>query len=393
MSVKLNTRTFFFNAKTDFLAFYKNHTIKIEEDKKLKDLLLHIMELDADFSFSKQNTALQVNGVSVKGSMSIKDVVKVFGIDLTLEPISTFRAVKDLAINEDDFIAKYSVLESFGDEEDFKAYKKLNREYYASEMLKYNQDYFGDSMFIHAHNLIEKYPEKKVDILKAIDTKNGIFLYEKECNFYPLNDNATKIDALKDMLNEKGIKEYTDELMSYYDKSEEVLCSKFGAQKDEDCALETIVDNIGIDKIKKNLKHPFGDFKVAFYAGSFECEYISDVNSEAKKLLEAIGADVIAFSSFDKNDGFDIAAFTDIAYKKAANIVLDAFDSGAEILVVDSKESHFMMDQSVKRCEREIGRDINIPIINISQIVALAVGETSKEQLGLDAHKINIDFL
>jgi len=394
MSVKLDTRTFFFNAETDFLAYYKRHEIKIDSSKKVKDLLVEIQELEPIFKFKKTNTLLAINGVSIKATLGIDKAVELFGTSWEITPISTFRAINDLIINEDDFIAKHEVLAEFADEEDFKYYKTLISDYYASTSLSHNQDYFGDSMFLYADYLIDKYPEKKEAILKVIDCADGIWLYEKECNQYPLNDNARKINALKAEFPAQIVKKYTPETMAYYDKAEAVLCSHFGVQKDEDCALETIMDNITIEKVTAELKHSFEAFNVAFYAGSFECENLAEVQGEAEKLLTAIGAKVVKFGSSNSADGFDlVSANSEIAYNKAGNIALDAFDSGAEILVVDSKESHFMMDQSVKSCERVVGRDITIPILNISQILSLAIGITDVAKLGLDEHKIKQELV
>jgi len=394
MSVKLDTRTFFFNAKTDFLAYYKRHEIVIDSSKKVKDLLMEIQELEPIFEFNKTSTVLAINGISVKGSLEIKKAVEVFGTSWTIEPISTFRAIKDLKIDDSDFIQKHEILEEFAEEEDFKYYKTLKTIYYASSGLSYNQDYMGDSMFIYAHYLMKRYPEKKSEILKAIDKPDGIWLFEKECSIYPPSKNMDEVEAIKNELGVKSVKGYTPESTSYYDKAEEVLCSHFGVQKDEDCALETIVDNIGIEKIVSELKHPFSEFNVSFYTGSFECEHVAEVDSEAKKLLTAIGAKVVDFALSNSADGFDIVADNSkIAYKKAGNIALDAFDTGAEILVVDNRESHFMLDQSVKKCESAVGRDITIPILNISQMVALAIGITDVAKLGLDEHKIKQELV
>jgi heterodisulfide reductase subunit B len=251
----------------------------------------------------------------------------------------------------------------------------------------------GDSMFIYADHLINKYPAKKVAILEAIDGANGIGEYEKECNLYPYNDHAEKIYALEAQLPYYLKEGFTDKDMAYYDKAEDALCSKFTVSKDEDCALETIVDNITLAKITPEVKHPFSDFKVAFYAGDFACCDIAEVKQNAKEVLEAIGAQVVDFAASTKGDGFDIVgAERSIAYKKAGAIIFDAFDSGAEILVVDSKETHYMIDKCKKEVERAVGRDIRLPVLNISQIVGLSLG-MSGESLGVDAHKIVVDFI
>ncbi len=394
MNIQLDTKTFLFNATRDYLPDYKMHTIMIDDALKVKDLLLEVQNLENFFDFRKTNTMLQINGVSVKGSLGIAKAVELFGTSWTIEPISTFRATKDLIIDDSDFIEKHKVLEEFGDEEDFKYYKTLIREYYASGTLAYNQDYFGDSMFLYAHHLIEKYPAKKEAILDAIDVPNGIGSYEKECNMYPYNDNMQTIHALEAQLFAPEVKGYSEEAMGYYDKAEAVLCSHFAAQKDEDCALETILDNITLEKVVSEVKHPFSDFKVAFYAGDFTCKDVPEVKKAAKELLTAIGANVVDFEFSARGDGFDIVGADEaVAYKKAGNIIFDAIDSGAEILVVDSKETHFMIDQGKKKCEKAVGRDIRVPVLNISQMVALAIGITDREKLGLDTHKIAVEFI
>jgi len=47
-----------------------------------------------------------------------------------------------------------------------------------------------------------------------------------------------------------------------------------------------------------------------------------------------------------------------------------------------------MMDQNILACEKAVGRDIRMPVLNIAQMVALAVGITDESKIGLDAHKI-----
>jgi len=393
MQIRLNTSTFRFDATRDYLPDFKHHTIMIAKRATVKEVLLEVEKKEYLFSFDKENTMVQINGTSVLGALDVAKAVELFGRDWTIEPISTFRANDDLLINDEDFYAKHAVLESFGDDEDFDYYKTLIREYYASGTLQYNQDYMGDSMFLYADYLINKYPVKKAAILEAIDGANGIGEYEKECNMYPYHDNAQKIYALEAQLPYYLKEGFTDKDMGYYDLAENTLCSKFGAGKDEDCALETIIDNITLAKIRPEVKHPFSDFKVAFYAGDFACENIAEVKQSAKEVLEAIGAQVVDFAASTKGDGFDIVgAERSIAYKKAGAIVFDAFDSGAEILVVDSKETHYMIDKCKKEVERAVGRDIRIPVLNISQIVGLSLG-MSGESLGVDAHKITVDFI
>ena len=46
MSQKLTIKAFFFNAKTDYLPYYKHFNIRVEDDATAKELLALIQEAD-----------------------------------------------------------------------------------------------------------------------------------------------------------------------------------------------------------------------------------------------------------------------------------------------------------------------------------------------------------
>ncbi len=407
MKVILDTEVFFFNATTDYLAYYKNHLIKIDDEKSVMNLLEIISNREQFFEYEKDDIFVQINGRSLSKNILIGELVEEFGTDIKVEPISTFRANMHLKINDSDFIAKHSILEKFADEDDFTYYKSLIREYYASEMLKYNQDYFGDSLFIYADYLIGKYPEKKGEILTLINDKNGIALYERECNIYPYNSNHKVITLMRDSLS--LIKEEDEPLswmknfindklnkteVDYYEAAHTVLAAHFGIRDENDSSLELILNKIGLDKIKDELKRPFEGFHVSFYSGNFSCKNYRVVQESAESILSAIGAKVIPFGSSDRADGSSLVETApQIAYKKAGNIMLDAHDCGAEILIVDSQTSHYMMDQNVKKCIEATGRDIVIPVLSLAQIVCLALDFANRDVLGFNSHKIKPTFI
>ena len=367
MNVKLEIKLFHFDAKSDYLAYYTNNKISIDDDLKITDLLIKLESSNPRFSFKKSSIMLQINGISLKGTLKIKDIVKLFGVKLTIEPISTYRAIKDLDIDDGDFLEKYSTLEEFGDEKDFKYYKSLKREYYASNTLKYNRDYYGDSMFAYASYLIEKYPEHESKILSLIDTDDGIRLYEFEDNIYPTTNTKQIVEALKEKLPKKEVSGFNKQSMAYCELAKEIV--------DKDITPQ---------KIEAELKNSFKDFKLAYYG----------MDRTNELLILATGADIINFEKQDKPNGFDILSHDkSIAYKKAGEIALDAYDCGAEILVVDSDKTHFMIDQCVKKCESAVGRDIKIPVVTLPQIIALSLGNTDKKKLGLDRHKIELGFI
>ncbi len=392
---QIETHTFFFDAKLDYLPHFRTNRIDTAGCNDVVDILKKIAEKEREFTFDEEEPLLRINGIWIDGRLDLSQALERFGSEWRIEPISGYRAVKDLVIDDSDFIDKHAILAPFAkEEEDFAYYKSLKNIYYASGTLPFDRDYFGDALFVYAHYLSEKYPDQTPAILDAIDQEEGIWLYEAECNRYPPDDSDEKIKALLRQLPDMTVEGYTAERMAYYQKAENTLCEMFGVERDEDAQLETIVERIGLERVAEAVKHPFTDFKVAFYSGSFACDALDEVETYVRRTLETIGATPLHFSRERYADGFDIVDTNpEIAFVKAGQIVLDAFDSGADILVVDNRESHFMFDQNRAALEKAAGRDIRLPVLNIAQMVALAVGVTNREKIGLEDHKITVDFI
>jgi hypothetical protein len=356
MNVKLEVRLFHFNAKSDYLAYYTKNRVLIDEKLKVQDLLNTLEKQNIGFSLTNRSHLIQVNKKSIKSDLTIKEIVKEFGVELTIDPISTYRAIKDLEIDDSDFISKYSILERFANEDDFEYYKSLKQEYYASSTLKYNPDYYGDSLFIFASYLIDRYPDREDEILKVIDTDDGINLYEYEDNVYPKNKTKEIVFSIKEKLPKTKSPKWNN---SYFEKAKTLIKSDI-------------------------IQNSFKDFKIAYYGK----------NIEHKRSLEKIEATIVDFDKQNSADGFEIVTQNrGIAFQKAGEIALSAYDSGADLLVVDSDKTHYMIDQCVNECQRAVGRDITIPILSIWQVLALASGTTDKNKLGLNYHNIKVELV
>lgn len=385
---EITARVFFFNAKTDYLPYYKEVMLDIDGQKTAVDVLAAIKEADAFFAYPSEYLALKINSKVLVQNVTVKELVEIFGVHLAIEPVSSYRAVKDLVINDEDFIQKYQLFASLCSEEDFTYYQTLLPYYYASEMLKYNQDYMGDSAILFAHYLIEKYPEQKESILAVVNSKeNGIWLYEKECNLYPEKDIASVAAGLKNMLGEKNV-QAEGKLVPFFHAANAVLAKAYGL--DTLNAQTALVDQIGLSNIEESVKHPFSDFNIAYYAGTQTCE--STVNAEA--VVKAVGGQYVKFSAAEKANGYGLLEYNqETAYKKAGAILLDAYDKGAEILVVDSEEAFFMFDTKRKKCEQAVGRDIKLPVLSAAQLICLSQGLMDKKEIGLENHRVVPDFV
>ncbi|HUH42502.1 MAG TPA: succinate dehydrogenase iron-sulfur subunit [Sulfurimonas sp.] len=116
---KVNFKVFRFNSDVDYLPYYEDYSMDVTSEEVVLDILNRI-KWDHDGSFSYRRScrhgicgicAIKVNGRSTlacKESMST--MIEYFGNDLTIEPLSTKRAVKDMIIDKGDFWEKHAAV-------------------------------------------------------------------------------------------------------------------------------------------------------------------------------------------------------------------------------------------------------------------------------------------
>ncbi|MBD3800064.1 MAG: succinate dehydrogenase/fumarate reductase iron-sulfur subunit [Campylobacterales bacterium] len=113
---------FRFNSETDYLPYYKKVEMEVTSEEVVLDILNRIKwEVDGSFSYRRScrhgicgACAIKVNG---KGVLACKermnDLIELFGTELTLEPLSIKRAVKDMIIDKEDFWVKHEAIEPY----------------------------------------------------------------------------------------------------------------------------------------------------------------------------------------------------------------------------------------------------------------------------------------
>jgi hypothetical protein len=202
--MKLEISLFKFDKNSDYLPYYTKHFLKIENEKNILDIL-NTINKNAKLGYTNNpDFDLVINGVFVKASITLKEVVENFGKELTIEPISIRRAYDDLLIDENDFKEKIKILKDLAQEEDKLEYLKLKQYYYASNTLNYKNDYIGDAILILAYDLIEKNPTLTNYVLLALDDEEIGAQYHTSLEKRIYNFDMTietKIRKIQDSLN------------------------------------------------------------------------------------------------------------------------------------------------------------------------------------------------
>ena len=239
-SQKVNFKVFRFNADEDYLPYYENYEMDVTSEEVVLDILNRI-KWDNDGSFSYRRScrhgicgtcAIKVNGRSTlacKESMS--NMIEYFGNELTLEPLSKTRAVKDLIIDKGDFWAKndaiHPYLVSHIDEHpemecavtpeqanalnDADLCIQCGACHYACPVVEVNEDFFGPAAFAKAYRFEADVRDDAhtTRLVELNEEKQGVWDCVKcmECaEVCPKDvDPISKITSLHNMLFQEGV--------------------------------------------------------------------------------------------------------------------------------------------------------------------------------------------
>ena len=105
-------------------------------------------------------------------------------------------------------------------------------------------------------------------------------------------------------------------------------------------------------------------------------------------VIEALGGTVIDYAGSHKCCGFPIITMNKQAsLKQAGRHLGDAMDADADCLVTPCPLCHLNLDLQQPLAAREAGRQLNMPVLHLPQLVGLALGLSPKE-LGLARHVV-----
>lgn len=161
--------------------------------------------------------------------------------------------------------------------------------------------------------------------------------------------------------------------------------------------LWLLVEEIGLENLKKRVKRPLTGLKVGPFYGCYIVRPtdrlgIDDENPRDQYMqwvIEALGGEVIDYAGVYKCCGFPIITMNkEASLKMAGTHLADAQDADADCLVVPCPLCHLNLDLQQPMAAGQIGRsDLNMPVLHLPQLVGLALGLDQKA-LGLNKHVV-----
>lgn len=347
---KIDLELFHFNAKTDYLPYYKKISMQIEDHWTILKILNSVNTVQEYHFIDSELFCLKVNNISVLASEQIKNIVDLSKIaTIKIDPISSYRAVHDLMIDTKDFTDKFQPFKQYDTDGSLKKfYVSKMLDYYASSTLEFNKEYIGEAALLTSFKLIKEQPNSKNEICQILkDEYNGIWFHTSLKNLV-LDDNETTtvFEELFEIVTNQKINQKSDEKVDY------------------------------------SHNQSFVNFNIGYY----------QISDDIKTSIKNSNANCVVLDSRNQDIATHCYDF-DFTLKISARILLEAIDNNCDFLIVQDNDILKVFDANQHKIAKIAGRDINLPIITKKQFAQLIDGEKNIKQLGFDTHKVKINFL
>jgi succinate dehydrogenase / fumarate reductase cytochrome b subunit len=160
--------------------------------------------------------------------------------------------------------------------------------------------------------------------------------------------------------------------------------------------LWVLVEELGLENLRSLVKRPLTDLKVGPFYGCYIVRPVDRLGIDDElprdtylgQVIEALGGTVIDYAGSHKCCGFPIITMNkEASLKQAGRHLGDAKDADADCLVTPCPLCHLNLDLQQPLAERQVGRELDMPVLHLPQLVGLALGLTPKE-LGLQRHVV-----
>jgi succinate dehydrogenase / fumarate reductase cytochrome b subunit len=160
--------------------------------------------------------------------------------------------------------------------------------------------------------------------------------------------------------------------------------------------LWLLVEDMGLDELRSRVKRPLEDLRVGPFYGCYIVRPTDRLGIDRDHprdtylhlVIEALGGTVIEYAGQYKCCGFPIITMNkEASLKQAGRHLGDAVDAAADCLVTPCPLCHLNLDLQQPLAERTVGRELNMPVLHLPQLIGLALGLEPKE-LGMQRHVV-----
>ncbi len=148
--------------------------------------------------------------------------------------------------------------------------------------------------------------------------------------------------------------------------------------------LDVLFNDAGPEKIRSLVKKPLTGVKVGGYVGCQTVRPFGEYDSVEQptvqdQLIQALGAEAVHFPKKIRCCGSGLfLTELESCYELARDILKDAIDHGAQIISTACPMCQMNLEAYQKKINKALGTNFNIPVVFITQLMAVAFGLGSK---------------
>jgi heterodisulfide reductase subunit B len=157
---------------------------------------------------------------------------------------------------------------------------------------------------------------------------------------------------------------------------------------------DVLYNDVGVDKIKEAVVKPLSGLKVAGYVGCQSVRPYGEYDSVNKpkvqdRLLEALGAEAVPFPNKIRCCGSGIfLPEMDHCMELVKNILEDALKHGGQLISTVCPMCAMNLEMYQERINKAYGTDFDVPIVYLTQLMAVALGLDMKRDAALNYNVI-----
>ena len=177
-------------------------------------------------------------------------------------------------------------------------------------------------------------------------------------------------------------------------------CSEYSGNVKVKHLLWVLIEDIGLENLKKQVKRPLDFLNIAPFYGCHSLRPSAALGfddpenpNSLERVIETLGGNVVTYEGRTKCCGFqgDLVN-ADLAVEMTGTRLLDAKDNGAQCIVTPCPFCHINLDSYQEQAEKKVEREIQVPIFHLAQMVGLSLGFT-EDEMGLSRHIISPEKL
>ena len=158
--------------------------------------------------------------------------------------------------------------------------------------------------------------------------------------------------------------------------------------------LWALVEDVGLDTLRNAVRRPLDGLGISPFYGCYLRRPIDVIQRPERKnyiewVTEALGGTNVDISGKGKCCGFPTLTINEPnSFAMTAKHTGEAQDKGADAMVVPCPLCHLELDGEQAPAAKAMGRDIELPILHLPQVVGLALG-IGPQELGLSRHMVS----